>query len=291
MNCNTAFRSPMVASAGKPPKICCAKPTKNYSPIIDTMYKLPATLLLTLSTLIVAGAQAYQPEDKPDNQWSAIKQPTADAPEAIGSYANGCLRGAELLEPSGTGYLDMRRNRGRYYGQPELITFIRDLGEFTHQRYGHKHLIGDLSQARGGRMNFGHSSHQVGLDVDIWLQTLPDQQAVSPFRDMQSIVNKAAGTIIGGNIAPPIRDALHYAATYPGVARVFVNPVIKWHLCQSEKDTAWLNTLRPWWGHDQHFHVRLSCPANQPNCHNQKPLKNGRKFYPTPAGYYCHKKY
>ena len=30
-------------------------------------------------------------------------------------------------------------------------------------------LIGDMSQPRGGPMVSGHASHQIGLDVDIWL--------------------------------------------------------------------------------------------------------------------------
>lgn len=225
--------------------------------------------------LLTGSALAYQPENKPDNRWSAIKRPTDGVPESVGGYANGCLRGAESLSASGPGYVDMRRNRGRYYGQPQLISFIRDLGEFTEKRYGHKHLIGDLSQARGGRMNFGHSSHQIGLDVDIWMQTVPRKHAVSPFRDMKTIINKAAGAVLSGTIAAPTRDALHYAATYPEVARIFVNPVVKWHLCQTETDTAWLRKVRPWWGHDQHFHVRMSCPPDNRQCKNQKPPPPG----------------
>lgn len=232
----------------------------------------------TLGVAVLVGftsAFAYTPENKPDNAWSAIQQPTTETPESIGSYANGCLQGAEQLDTSGVGYIDMRRNRNRYYGQPKLISFIRDLGEYTNKHYGHKHLIGDLSQPRGGKMNFGHSSHQIGLDVDIWMQTVPRQQAVSPFRDMQTIANKATGEVINGRIAPPTRDALYFAATYPEVARIFVNPVVKWHLCQTEQGTAWLNKIRPWWGHDQHFHVRMQCPADDRQCHNQKPPPPG----------------
>ncbi len=235
------------------------------------MFKL---LLLTLS-LSVAAVYAHQPENKPDNAWSIIKIPTKGQPQAIGSYANGCMAGAKKLPKSGKGFTDMRRYRGRYYGQPELINFIKALGKFTANRHGKKHLIGDLSQARGGRMNFGHSSHQIGLDADIWMQTVNVNSPVDPYRDMQSIVNKAAGTIIGGQIPRATRDALHFSATYPNVARVFVNPVVKWHLCQTETDTTWLRKLRPWWGHNEHFHVRLSCPPYAENCKDQNPPPAG----------------
>ena len=40
-------------------------------------------------------------------------------------------------------------------------------------------------------------------------------------------------------------------------------------------DSAWLHRLRPWWGHDDHFHVRLSCPAGSPECETQAPVPPG----------------
>ena len=33
--------------------------------------------------------------------------------------------------------------------------------------------------------------------------------------------------------------------------------------------------MRPWWGHDDHFHVRLACPADSPECTPQAPLPPG----------------
>lgn len=235
-------------------------------------------LLLALISWILAipfSLFAYQPENKPDNEWSRIKTPTLGLPQPIGGYANGCMEGGKTLPQSGEGYLDMRRHRNRYYGQPELITFIEALGKHTYQRYNKKHLIGDLSQPRGGRMNFGHTSHQVGLDVDIWMQTLPSKQSVDPYQPMQTIVNKASGQLIKTHLDPVIRDALYFAATYPQTARIFVNPVVKQYLCQTELETTWLRKLRPWWGHDEHFHVRLTCPATATDCHNQKPVPEG----------------
>ena len=38
---------------------------------------------------------------------------------------------------------------------------------------------------------------------------------------------------------------------------------------------AWLSKIRPWWGHNYHFHVRLRCPANDRACENQDPLPPG----------------
>ncbi len=36
-----------------------------------------------------------------------------------------------------------------------------------------------------------------------------------------------------------------------------------------------MNKVRPWWGHDYHFHVRLHCPEGQAACENQGPPPPG----------------
>jgi penicillin-insensitive murein endopeptidase len=30
--------------------------------------------------------------------------------------------------------------------------------------------------------------------------------------------------------------------------------------------------VRPWYGHNDHIHVRLKCPADSPNCRKQPPV-------------------
>jgi penicillin-insensitive murein endopeptidase len=56
------------------------------------------------------------------------------------------------------------------------------------------------------------------------------------------------------------------------VERIFVNPAIKKALCQAAgKDRAWLGKVRPIWGHNYHFHIRIGCPND--NCESQPPVK------------------
>ena len=63
---------------------------------------------------------------------------------------------------------------------------------------------------------------------------------------------------------------LKRAASYPEVARIFVTPPIKKELCQwATGDRAWLAKIRPYFGHDHHFHVRIKCPADSPTCKAQ----------------------
>jgi len=51
--------------------------------------------------------------------------------------------------------------------------------------------------------------------------------------------------------------------------------VIKQALCQQSPGAPWLRKLRPWWGHDDHFHVRLRCPPGDTECQVQEPIPSG----------------
>jgi len=60
------------------------------------------------------------------------------------------------------------------------------------------------------------------------------------------------------------------------VERIFVNPAIKKALCrETTGNRTWLHKVRPWWGHDYHFHVRLRCPADQCRMHAARTTTPG----------------
>ena len=63
---------------------------------------------------------------------------------------------------------------------------------------------------------------------------------------------------------------LHRAALQPQVSRIFVHPAIKKALCEGAgKDRGWLGKVRPLWGHNYHFHIRIGCPKDSPECKAQ----------------------
>ena len=51
---------------------------------------------------------------------------------------------------------------------------------------------------------------------------------------------------------------------------------MKKELCDTAgKDRAWLRKVRPWYLHDDHLHVRLSCPPGMAGCVAQDPVPEG----------------
>jgi penicillin-insensitive murein endopeptidase len=69
---------------------------------------------------------------------------------------------------------------------------------------------------------------------------------------------------------------LKTAASLPNVDRIFVNARVKQELCLSTRgDRAWLRKIRPWYHHDDHFHMRLACPPDSPACARQEPIPPG----------------
>ena len=66
------------------------------------------------------------------------------------------------------------------------------------------------------------------------------------------------------------------AAEDPKVERIFVNAAIKKALCRDAgTDRAFLHKVRPWWGHNYHFHVRIGCQPGSPECKAQDPAGDG----------------
>ena len=102
--------------------------------------------------------------------------PLPGPPQSIGSYADGCLAGAVALPITGSFWQVMRVSRNRYWGNPSLMAFIERLADSGKRVGWNGLLIGDMSQPRGGPMLKGHSSHQIGLDVDIWFTPMPDHE-------------------------------------------------------------------------------------------------------------------
>jgi len=259
--------------------------------------------LLFVSLLCVAGLRIYSffdkdsaerhpasfsPESRPDlasqiledaELFSRFGEPLVHAPAPVGRYWSGCLLGAQELPVEGLGFRRMRLSRNRGYGHPSLVSFLRRFSKQVRRDQLGDLLVGDMSQPRGGPMPSGHRSHQTGLDADLWFRTL--DPAYPPLEAGERERWGAPSMVSEGTRTHPKHwtkvqaRLLELAAGYPEVERIFVNPVIKRELCRAHTGQAWLKKVRPYWGHDAHFHVRLVCPADAKDCIAQREPSSG----------------
>jgi penicillin-insensitive murein DD-endopeptidase len=194
---------------------------------------------------------------------------------AIGYYTRGCLAGAVALPINGKTWQVMRLSRNRNWGHPDLIRTLETLANKGPQVGWRGLLVGDLAQARGGPMLTGHTSHQVGLDADIWLTPMPARELTRIEREEMSATNvvRADRKDVDPSVWTPQHTAIiRAAAEDPKVERIIVNAAIKKALCrEAGSNRAWLSKVRPWWGHNYHFHIRIVCPKDSPDCKSQDP--------------------
>jgi penicillin-insensitive murein endopeptidase len=227
-----------------------------------------------------AAMLARLPPDAAQRLFGLATSPAPGAGHPIGGYTKGCLGGAIELPADGPNWQVMRPSRNRAWGHPALIAFLKSLAaSAARDAQWPGLLVGDMAQPRGGPMLTGHASHQLGLEADIWLVPMPERRLSPTERDEMSSTNVVAAD--GNDIDPEAwrpehRKLLETAARMSGVARIFVNPAIKRALCrEAGSDRGWLHRIRPWWGHNYHFHVRLDCPGGEHDCHGQPPVPDG----------------
>lgn len=209
--------------------------------------------------------------------WNAQRVPAPGPAQAIGGTSAGCLQGAATLPASGPGYEVLHLGRDRRYGHPELIAFVRRLGAAAKANKLGLMVVGDLSQPRGGPTPNGHRSHQTGLDVDVGYAAPAGLRAGHVTPAERERLRAPAAVDLRTHAATAVWTSntvtlLATAAADPAVDRIFVNPAIKRMLCQGPSGKApWTARIRPWWGHHDHFHVRLKCPEGSPACTPQDP--------------------
>ena len=198
----------------------------------------------------------------------------------IGFYSHGCVAGARALPVNGATWQVMRLSRNRYWAHPDMVALVERLSAKVHRDAGWPGiLVGDMSQPRGGPMFTGHASHQVGLDADIWLTPMPNRRLSREEREEMSAVMMVRDDRL--DVDPKVWTPGHLtlirdAAQEPSVQRIFVNAAIKKALCrEAQGDRGWLAKIRPMYGHDYHFHIRIKCPPGSTECESQPEPSDG----------------
>ncbi|MBJ3777830.1 penicillin-insensitive murein endopeptidase [Acuticoccus mangrovi] len=234
-------------------------------------------------------------DDLASVHFGAAPAPSLLPPRSVGSYSRGCVTGAVALPADGPTWQAMRLSRHRRFGHPVLVDFVEDLAAAAPGVGLRGILVGDLGQPLGGPLPFGHASHQIGLDVDIWFAEMPEPRLDEAARETVPFVSTLTpdgSAIDREHFTPALARLVEQAARDERVARIFVHPLIKRALCEGAgADRGWLRRVRPWYGHYEHFHVRLRCPADSPACIEQAapPAGDGcgddLAYWFTPAPY------
>lgn len=222
--------------------------------------------------------------------FGAAKLPTLGKAMAIGYYPRGCLQGGVELPVTGPTWQVMRVSRNRNWGHPDLVRFLEKFAPRAAKATGWKGiLVGDMAQPRGGPLPSDHMSHTTGLDVDVWFMPMPGHTLSREERDKTAAINLVADD--WKHLNPKTWTPQHVAfikaaAEAPDVERVLVNAAIKQELCRVEPKAGWMAKVRPWYGHHDHIHVRLSCPADSPNCRKQPPVGGDDGCAPNALAYW-----
>ena len=212
--------------------------------------------------------------------FGALRLPAATQAAVHGSYSKGCFAGGVAIATDGPAWQAMRLSRNRRWGHPDMIALLERFSREAVDDGWPGLLIGDVSQPRGGPMLSGHASHQLGLDADIWFVPMPAGRRLSPAEretmDFVSMLKPNSLHVDDRKWTPAHAAVLKRAAGYANVERILVHPGIKKKLCDTVKgDRSWLRKVRPFWGHDAHFHIRIGCPAGSRGCKRQEATPRG----------------
>jgi penicillin-insensitive murein DD-endopeptidase len=161
--------------------------------------------------------------------------PFPGPPRSIGGDFDGCLSGAVPLQITGPTWQVMRQSRNRNWGNPHLVRFIERFARSAKKVGWNGLLVGDMSQPRGGPMLSDHTSHQVGLDVDIWFTPMPDHVQSREEREFGSATDVVAPNLLDVDRqvwTHTHTELLRTAAQDPAVIRILVNAAIKKALCR-----------------------------------------------------------
>jgi len=203
------------------------------------------------------------------NPWAQVGSASPGPAESIGTPTAGCLKGAVSLPKKGKGFRLARPERRRNFGHPELVGLVRRVAEEGTRSKQPPLLIGDLAQARGGPTLSAHASHQSGLDADLYFSRNPKALLSPP-----SMVD-GKRLEVSRSFGKLQIETLKRFAESEKVDRMLVHFAIKRALCQKFPNEKWIRKVRPWFGHDRHFHIRMHCPKKSPLCQRPDPIPEG----------------
>jgi penicillin-insensitive murein endopeptidase len=242
-------------------------------------FALAALLLASPPTL---SARARSTHDLPEK---FKKSPYSLMSLSVGHPNDGYqIRAKRLRE--GT-YVRIKDGSAAYsYGHPALVLMLeRSARQIAHAgRPRMKMLVGDLSRKEGGPLA-GHHSHQSGRDADVGFYVKDAKGRPKLLRKFVAFDGNGKAKDGSGYVFDDWRNWLLVQAWLrddrAGISHVFVSRALRARLlryAQSGKPyrkyvpaaAQLLKQPKRASAHDDHFHVRISCPKRQDEvCHEQ----------------------
>ncbi len=198
--------------------------------------------------------------------------------QSIGATNRGRLRNATRLK-AGRGYFIRRPERS--YGAHHTIAHIHTALQSVRTQYpkAHRLAVGDISVRKGGKISM-HASHQSGRDIDLgffykkrpkgYPQSFVDVTAKNLDFDatwaLIEALAKTAGTPAGVEtvfIGYATQKLLYKQARKHGISKVKLILILQYPHGRSSRKAF----VRHEPGHNEHMHVRFSCPPRDERCH------------------------
>ncbi len=203
--------------------------------------------------------------------------------QAIGFYTDGSLLNGVDLPQKAVGFVKIFRPRNRGW----VTTLLNDVILYASREMRKKYpeserlQVGDTSAQFGGPISM-HNSHQNGLDLD-GIYYRYDKREMNPNINTTFDEFFVRDGVISENF--DVQRNWYFMKTLVStgeVNRILVDKVIKKRLCRYtqrvQSDPLVIETLRrlrPYRNHHHHFHLRLICPSDSPDCQNQLPPPEG----------------
>ena len=206
------------------------------------------------------------------------QRPTKGPSRSVGAPSKGSLEGGKALEDSTDARVLPRRHKARClnYGVARLVDALAHAGQSVRAAYpGSPPLgVGDLAQAKGGPIPPYSRSHQAGRDVDLAYYAVDASGAPLPVDDLWKAKGLTDGTrhfdlernwalvvALASNPSVEVRwifvsDELRAALLAEG-AKEKAAPAL---ISRAEAVLHQPSDAPP---HDDHFHLRIRCTAEE----------------------------
>lgn len=186
-------------------------------------------------------------------------------PVARGAPQKGRLLNGILLQEN----RNLRPFSGQSYGTCEMVQTLERSAQQMREKYGIKLIIGSLSKKQGGLLRTNssdghHTSHQNGLDADVGICRYHHEQYHNSFQSLKREERTPQTYEANWFFIRTVQQEFQIEAIYWDKREI---ERIKKYVQEMHGSVEWTmygERLKPWTGHQDHFHIRIKNPRDLP---------------------------